>query len=147
MSTVKYINHRLFFLSRRTKDTSIKEALLADSTKRENWSPCILKFPFLLDLSCQASFVLDQHMTNQDCFRPQGININPDYCNQGIHTSIKISLYFFGFTPTLRSRSNVAFWRVLQQTGLHRLIDLQLACEYHLDLYCPIKLHQLIDLL
>ena len=58
---------------------------------------------------------------------------------QSTSQSIKINLYFFIFMPTLRSRSNVAFWRVLQQTGLHRPIDLQLACEYRHDLYCAYK--------
>ena len=52
-----------------------------------------------------------------------------------IHTSIKISLYFFGFTLILRSRSNVDLDEFFNKQSCIDPVDLRLVCKYCHGLY------------
>ena len=60
-----------------------------------------------LDLFCSATLVLVREV--QHLYKYKGLRYIVTYT----HINQNQSLLFFSFTPTLRSRSNVAFRRVL----------------------------------
>ena len=72
--------------------------------------------------------------------------LDPGYCKR-IHTSIKISLYFFGFTLTLRSRSTVDLDEFFNKQGCIDRSTSGLSVSIVTTCIILLKLHQSIDLL
>jgi hypothetical protein len=96
-------------LSRTGKGTSVKEDLLARILREGK----TMYLNISLDISFASSFV----RRGQLQVVILAYKYKPPAIASSIHTSIKISLYFFGFTPTLRSKSNVDLGEFFNKQG------------------------------